>query len=55
MREGNMVVGNVIEKVDLILFEQETCSNRMDWSITPPLVEEPAVFVETIEEIDVRL
>lgn len=55
MREGDMVVGDVVEEVDLVLFEEETCSDRVDGSITPTLVEEPAVFVETVEEVDVRL
>lgn len=55
MREGNVVVGDVVEEVDLILFEKETCSDRVDGSISPPLVEKPTVFVETVEEVDVRL
>ena len=53
--ERNVVVGNILEEVNLFLLEKKTSSNRVDRSITPSLVEETAVLVKRLEEIEVRL
>lgn len=44
--EWNMIISDVVEEVDLILFEHQGCSNRMDWSVTPALIEESAGAVQ---------
>lgn len=48
-----MVVCDFVEEVDLLLFQQKTSCNRVDWRITPSLVEETAVVVKGAEEVDV--
>lgn len=45
MREGYVVVCNVVEEVDFFLLEQETGSDRVDRRVSPAFVEEAAVFV----------
>lgn len=55
MRERNVVVCNIIEEVKLLFGEHERCSNRVNWSITPALVEEAAVLVEALKVVDVSL
>ena len=55
MGKGDMVVGNVVEEVDLILGQEQTGGNGVDGSITPSLVEETAILVQRLEEIGVRL
>jgi hypothetical protein len=53
--ERNVVVGDVLKEVNLLLLKEKTSSNRVDRSITPSLVEETAVLVKRLEEIEVRL
>lgn len=55
MCERNMVISNVVEEVNLVFLEEQTSSDRVYWSITPSLIEEPAVLVELIEVIRVGL
>jgi len=55
MGEGDVVVGDVLEEMDLVLWQQEAGSDGMDRRIAPTLVEEPAVLVELVEEINVSL
>lgn len=44
--EGHVVVGNVVEEVNLVLGKHEGRSNRVHRGITPALVEETAIPVE---------
>lgn len=53
MGEGDVPVRNVVEKVDFLLFEQEGSAKRVDWSITPSLVEETTSPVEILEVISI--
>ncbi len=55
VREWNMVVGNVVEEMDLVLVEQKTGSDGVDWSVAPALIEEAAVAIEGLEEVDVGI
>ena len=55
VREGDVVVCNVIEEVDFFLFEQQAGCDGMDGGVAPALVEEAAVLVERFEEIEVCL
>jgi len=53
--EGDVVVCNVIEEVDFVPVEKETCGDRVHGSITPSLVEEATIFVESLKEVEVSL
>jgi hypothetical protein len=55
MSERNVIVGDILEEVNLLLLKEKTSSDRMDRSITPSLVEETTVLVKRLEEIEVRL
>jgi hypothetical protein len=52
--EWYMVVRNVVEEMNLVLVEQKTCCNRVDWRISPSLVEEATFLVEMLEVVKVR-
>jgi hypothetical protein len=53
VRKGDVIVRDVVEEVDLILLKSETGSNRMNRRIAPSLIKEPAVLIETLEEVEV--
>lgn len=53
--ERNVVVGNVVEEVDLLLVKQDTSGDGVDRSISPAFVEETSVLVKRLEEVDVSL
>lgn len=53
--EGNVVVGDIVEEVNLLLLEEKTSSDRVNGSITPSLVEETTVLVQRLKEVEVRL
>lgn len=53
--KGNMVVRNVVEEMNFFLLQQKTGSNRVDWRVSPALVEEAAVHIERLEEVDIGL
>lgn len=53
--EWYVIVGNVVEEVDLFLFKKESSGNGVDRSIPPTFVEESTVFVQSVEVIGVRL
>lgn len=55
MSERNVIVGDILEEVNLLLLKEKTSSDRVDRSITPSLVEETTVLVKRLEEIEVRL
>ena len=55
VREGHVPVADVVEEVDLVAVEQQACPDRVHGRVSPPLIEEPAVFVERVEEVDVGL
>jgi hypothetical protein len=51
--EGNVVVGNVVEKVEFFFLERQTGCDGVDGSISPALVEETAVLVESLKVVEV--
>jgi hypothetical protein len=53
--ERNVVIGNILEEVNLLLLKEKTSSNRVDRRITPSLIEETTILIERLEEIEVRL
>lgn len=55
MREGHVIVCDIIEEVDLILPEQEAGGNRVDGRVAPAFVEEATVPVQGIKVVDVGL
>ncbi len=50
-----MVVGDVVEEMNLVLLKHETGGNRMHGRISPALVEEATVLVQGFEVIGVGL
>lgn len=55
VREWNVKVGNVVEKVDLIARQHQACGYRMDRRIAPSFVEEATRLVEEAEKVGIRL
>ena len=55
MREGNMVVCDIVEEMDLILAEEKAGGNGVYRSIAPAFIEEAAIFVKSFEKVKVRL
>jgi len=53
--EGHVVVGNIVEEVDLVLLEHQTGGDGVHGCVTPALVEEATVLIKGLEEVDVRL
>ena len=53
MREWDMIICNVVEKVNFVFVQQETGSNRMDRRIAPSFVEESTILVKGVEEVEV--
>jgi hypothetical protein len=51
--EGNVVIGDIFEKVDLVFVQEQTGSDRVYWSITPTLVEESTILVKRFEKVGV--
>ena len=55
MGKWNMVVRDVVKKVNFILLQQKARSNGVHWGIAPSLVKESAVSVERFKEVDISL
>lgn len=55
MGEWYVVVGNVVEEVNLVLGKHQTGGDGVDWSVTPALVEETTLVVEVVEVGDVSI
>lgn len=53
MREGYVVVGNIVEEVDLLLLEGQSGGDRMDWSVSPAFVEETTVLIQLFKVINI--
>lgn len=53
MREWDVVVGNIVEKVEFFLLQHQACSNRVHRRIAPAFIEEATSVVERCEEVDV--
>lgn len=48
--EGNMVVSDVVEVMNLFKREQQCHTYTMDWCITPSLIEEISRGIKMLEE-----
>jgi hypothetical protein len=55
MREWDMVVSDIVEKMNLFFLQQNASRDRMNWCITPAFVEESTILVKCIEKIRVSL
>ena len=53
MCKRNVPVRNVVEKMYFFFLEKESGRNGMDGGVAPAFVEETAVLVEGLEEINV--
>ena len=49
----DVIISNVLEEMDLVIYQGESRSQRVDRSITPALVEEATVPIEYIEKVEV--
>lgn len=55
VRKWDVVVCNVVEEMDLVLGQHESGSDGVNRCIAPTLIEESAVLIQRLEEIDVSL
>lgn len=55
MCEWNVVIGDVVEEVNLVAMQGQPCSNRMDWRVTPAFVEKATILVKAVEEVKIGL
>lgn len=55
MGKGDVVVGDLVEEMDLLLFQEDASGNRVHRRITPALVEKAAVLVQRLEVVNVLL
>ena len=55
MCERDMVVSDIVEEVDLVLLQQKTSSNGVDWSVAPSFIEESTIFVQGFEKVSISL
>lgn len=53
--ERDMVIGNVVKKVDLFFLQHQAGGNRVDGSIAPAFVKETAILVESLKIVEVCL
>jgi hypothetical protein len=55
MCEGNVVICNLVEKVNLFLLEHDAGRNGMDWGVSPSLIEEATVVVKSFKVVNILL
>lgn len=55
MCEWNVVVSNLVEKMNLFLLEHDAGRNGMNWGVSPSLIEEAAVVVKSIKIVKILL
>lgn len=55
MCKRNVIIGNVVEEVNLILFQHQASSDRMHRSVAPALIKESAVLIKGVEIVEVSL
>ena len=55
VRKWHMIIGDLVEKVDLFLFQKQACRNRVDRGISPPLVVETPFLIEKGEVVEIGL
>lgn len=53
VRERDVVVRDVVEEMNLFSLQHDPGSNGVNRCISPAFVEEPAVSVEAVKEVDV--
>lgn len=55
VREWDVVVSDIVEKVDFIFLQHQTGGDGVHGCVTPALVEETAIFVKVVEVVCVGL
>jgi hypothetical protein len=53
MGEGYMIIGYVIEEMDLVFLEEKASRNGVNWCITPSFIKESAIVVQGFKEVSV--
>lgn len=52
--KGNVVIGNVIEEVDLVPRQHKASGNRVNRGVPPSLVKKAAILIQHVEVVGVR-
>jgi hypothetical protein len=47
----DVIISNIVEKVNLFLFQEKTSRDRVNWGITPAFIEESAILIKRFEVI----
>ncbi len=55
VRKRDVIVGNVVEKVNLLFSQEKSGGDGVDGSISPSFVEETSILVQRLEIIEVGL
>ena len=55
MRKGDMPVCDIVEEMDLFLLQGQCGADGMDGRIAPAFIEEAAVLVELVEEVEIGI
>lgn len=55
VRKRHMPVGNVVEKVYLLLRQHQTSSDRVHRRVAPALVEKTTIPIQAVEKVDIGL
>jgi hypothetical protein len=55
MGEWHVIVGDIIEEMDLVFLEHQSSCDRVYWCVAPSFVEKATGVVERVEVIDVCL
>lgn len=51
--ERIVLITNIVEEMDLVLFRKQRCADAMHWCISPPLIVETTLLIEEIKEFHV--
>jgi hypothetical protein len=55
MRKWHVIISNVVEEVNFLLLEHETCGNGMNWGIAPTFIKKSSILVKRFEIIGISL
>lgn len=55
MCEWNMVIGDFVEEMDLVLSQHQSSGNGMHWRIAPSLIKEATVTIKGIKIVKISI
>jgi hypothetical protein len=50
-----VIVCNVVEEMNLVLLQEKTCCNAVNWRIAPSLIKEAALLVKMLKVFQIFL